>query len=593
MPRLMTRRSNKTYQWQTRPAWPLSSQMAKQLSTSPLIAQLLYNRGISDVAEARKFLSPSLNDLVEPQRMGGIAPAVKRIQQALQNSEKIVLYGDYDVDGITGVSILWHCFQLSGTDVEYYVPHRINEGYGLNPDAIKKLADKGTQLIITVDCGITACAEAKLAADLGIDLIITDHHTKDAQLPQACAIVHPDLDGQNYPNKNLCGAAVAFKLAWALAQKLSGTQKVSPEFRDYLINATALVALGTIADVVPLTGENRILANFGLQGLAASKDTGIAALINACGLNGEKLDSADIGFKLAPRLNAAGRMGHARLAVELFTKAGPAKAAEIATYLEQQNRLRQKIEKQITEQAVEQMKTLGFDPAQQRSIVLTGETWHGGVVGIVASRIVDKFNCPTIILSTDNGIAKGSGRSVPGFDLYTAISACSEHLEAFGGHTMAAGLTLKIENIEPFRHAFNAYARSVTIEEDLTAKLDIDAEVALTDLDLATAQSIQRLAPFGAGNPQVLLVARGIKLVGKPRTMGKKADHLQMTVAAAENDEPHMTPGGMMRVVAFGKAKWEKKLIDAESFDLAFEPHINHFNGNTTVEMIARDIIFH
>jgi len=567
--------------------------MAKQLNTSELIAQLLYNRGIDQTDEARQFLQPSLNDLIEPHRMIGIAPAVKRIQKALHDDEKIVLYGDYDVDGITGVSILWHCLKLAGVEVEYYVPHRITEGYGLNSEAIKKLAEKGTRLIITIDCGITACAEAKLAAELGIDLIITDHHSQDEQLPQAYAIVHPDLADQDYPNKHLCGAAVAFKLAWALAQKLSGAQKVSPEFRDYLLNATALVALGTIADVVPLVGENRVLASFGLAGLAQSENTGIKALILASGLNGEKLDSTDIGFKLAPRLNAAGRMGHARLAVELFTKSSPTQAAEIAGYLEQQNRLRQKTEKQITEQAIEQLTTLGFDKPGHRAIVLAGENWHGGVVGIVASRIVDKFNCPTIILSIENDVAKGSGRSIAGFDILAAIQSCSQYLDAFGGHTMAAGMTLKTKNIDAFRQAFNEHAQSVTVEEDMVHKLDIDAEVTLADLDLKTVTMIERLSPFGAGNPHILLSARKLKLIGSPRTMGKKADHLQMTVADADDPEPHMRAGGIMRVVAFNKAKWEKRLIDAETFELAFEPQINRFNGNTTVEMIARDIIFH
>ena len=346
MPRLLTGKTKTSQQWEVKPHWPEREQLAKQLSTSELIAQLLYNRGIDSKSEAQQFLQPALNDLIDPHRMTGIAPAVKRIQKALHDNEKIVLYGDYDVDGITGVAILWHCLKLAGVEVEYYVPHRLTEGYGLNSEAIEKLADKGAQLIVSIDCGITACAEAKLAKELGIDLIITDHHTQDEHLPDAYAIVHPNLPDQDYPNQHLCGAAVAFKLAWALAQQISGSKKVTPEFRSFLLNATALAALGTIADVVPLVGENRILTSFGLAGLAQSKNIGIQALIQACGLDGEKLDSTDIGFKLAPRLNAAGRMGHARLAVELFTKSSPQKAAEIAVYLEQQNRLRQKNRKE-------------------------------------------------------------------------------------------------------------------------------------------------------------------------------------------------------------------------------------------------------
>ncbi|MCH9022919.1 MAG: DHH family phosphoesterase, partial [Planctomycetes bacterium] len=298
-------------QWDLKTPWPHCHELAQKLNVPDLVAQLLYNRGITDEIEAEKFLNPSLSDLIEPDRLSGIEPAVKRIQRALEQKQKIVIYGDYDVDGITGVAILWHCLKLAGADVDFYVPHRIDEGYGLNPEAVEKLAQNNTQLIITVDCGITDFAAADVAQKHNVDLIITDHHKIDNSLPHACAIVHPLLENQNYPNKNLCGAAVAFKLAWAIAQQLSGAKKVSPAFRDFLLNATSFAALGTIADVVPLLGENRALAKFGLQGLAHSQNIGIKAIIKAARLEGAKLDSTDIGFQLAPRLNAAGRMGHA------------------------------------------------------------------------------------------------------------------------------------------------------------------------------------------------------------------------------------------------------------------------------------------
>jgi len=577
--------------WRVKPLWNDREEMASKLQAPNLVAQLLYNRGISELDQAKKFLQPSLKELIEPQHFTGIDSAVERISQALQTGEKIVLYGDYDVDGITGVAILWHCLKLAGVDVDYYVPHRIEEGYGLNPESIRQLADKGTQLIITVDCGISAHQCADLAADLGVDLIITDHHHFEDTLPQAVAVVHPDLPGEKYPNKSLCGAGVAFKLAWALARKFSGATKVKREFRDFLISATGLAALGTIADVVPLQGENRILARFGLEGLAVSEDIGIKALIGAAGLTGARLDSFDIGFKLAPRLNAAGRMGHARLAVELFTRAGAERAREIAQYLESQNRQRQKVEKDIAADAIGQVADLGMNDPQWRGIVTAGTQWHGGVIGIVASRIVDKFHRPTVVISLQDGKALGSCRSIAGFDIFRALHACRDLLLEYGGHSMAAGLSLEPEKIEAFRAAFNEYACQVLSGDDLQPTLEIDAEVSLSELNLKTVELIERLGPFGAGNPKIILVARDLRLVAPPRKIGSKGDHLQLTVAPRNDQQAHLTPGGVIRAVAFGKARWEKKLLDAESFDLAFQPVINHFNGNTTVEMIVKDLL--
>ena len=577
-------------QWKVAPVWPERRALAQKLRVPELIAQFLYNRGIADLAQAQQFLQPSLSDLIEPEKMTGIAPAVSRIRQAIEQDEKIVLYGDYDVDGITGVAMLWHCLRLAGVEVEYYVPHRIDEGYGLNEDAIRTLAEKGARLIVTVDCGVTAHAAAKLAGELGTDLIITDHHQIENDLPRAVAVVHPNLPGQDYPNKNLCGAGAAFKLSWALAQSFCGARKVSPEFREFLLNATSLAALGTIADVVPLLGENRILARFGMQGLAASTDPGIAALIDAAGLRGERLQSSDIGFLLAPRLNAAGRMGHARLAVELLTCTNPMRTKEIAAYLESQNRQRQKAQKELAAQAEAQVLHLGMNKSDWRGIVLAGEDWHAGIVGIVAGRIADKFHRPTVVISMADDKATGSCRSIEGFDICRALQSCSEHLSKFGGHTMAAGLTLEPDNIENFRQAFNEYAVSHLREEDLTGSLDIDADVELEQLDIKLLEMIARLGPFGQGNGQVLLAARNLTLASPPRRVGKGADHLQLTVARAGDEQRHLRPGSMMRGVAFGMAKWEKKLIDAESFDLVFEPSINRYNGNATGQMLVKDI---
>jgi len=576
--------------WQIQSVWPQRNELAKKLRISGLIAQLLYNRGIANFDAAQKFLQPSLQDLIEPEQLHGIPQAVQRIRRAIRAQEKIVLYGDYDVDGIAGVAILWQCLQRAGVEVDYYVPHRIEEGYGLNADAIRQLAQKQTNLIITVDCGISGFEAAQLAAELGIDLIITDHHQIEDELPPALTILHPDLPGQDYPYKDLCGAGVAFKLAWALAQDFSESQKVKPKFREFLLSATGLAALATIADVVPLQGENRILAHYGLTGLAASDNCGIRALIEASGLTGAALNSAHIGFRLAPRLNAAGRMGHARLAVELFTRSNPVRAREIAAYLENQNQQRRKVEKQITEEAAEQVKTLGMHKDDWRGIVVAGEGWHGGVIGIVASRLVDKFHKPAVVISLTEDKAMGSCRSINGFDICRALQSCSQHLTNFGGHAMAAGLNLEPENIESLRNDFNRFACDHLSSHDLQGILRVDAEVKLSDLNVKVLEMIERLGPFGAGNPEVMLTASNLKLVGPPRRMGPKNDHLQFMVADADDPQSHMRPGGILRAVAFGKAKWDKKLLDADTLALAFEPTLNRFNGNTSVELLVRDV---
>lgn len=580
-------------QWKIRPIWPERRELATKLHITELIAQLLYNRGVTDFQQGQKFLQPSLSDLVDPSQLSNITVAVTRIRQALQNNEKITIYGDYDVDGITATATLWRCLKLAGIEVDTYVPHRIDEGYGLNSAAIEKLAEKGTKLIITVDCGIGAYQEAQLAKELGIDLIITDHHKLEGVIPEVVAVIHPDLPGQSYKNKHLCGAGVAFKLAWAIAQGLSGKQKVTPEFRQFLLTATALVALGTIADVVPLVGENRILAKFGMQALAHSDDIGIKALLQAAGLTGEKLQSSDIAFRLAPRLNAAGRMGHAMLALELFTKSDSARASQIAAYLESQNKQRQKVEKDVTEQAKAQLTQLKMDKDDCRGIVLAGENWHAGVVGIVAGKIADQYKRPTVVLSLQTDKATGSCRSVGNFDICQALQACSEHLGTFGGHAMAAGVSLNPDNLQAFREAFNQYAVENLHTDDIVNTLDIDAEIAIEQLDIKTVEMMQRLGPFGRANPKIKLAARKLKLAQPPRRIGKKGDHLQLVVTQQDNQSSNYQPGSVIRAIAFNQGKLEKKMLDAASFDLAFQPTINRFNGNTTVEMIVDDIIIH
>ena len=580
--------------WQVAPDWPGREALARRLRVSPIVAQLLHHRNLDDPESARKFLQPSLNDLLDPAGVPGAIAAVERIAQAVSNREKIVIYGDYDVDGLTGTAILWHCLQLAGAEVDFYVPHRLEEGYGLNSQAIGILVKQGAKLIITVDCGISAVEPAKVAAAAGVDLIITDHHRIDSDLPACCSIVHPAMPGSEYPYQNLSGAGVAFKLAWLLAQQLSpdaqsyslpnGTPvRVSSAFREFLVSATGLAALGTIADVVPLIGENRILAAFGLKGLAGSSYHGIQALIESAGLTGSRLDTFDIGFKLAPRLNAAGRMGHAQLALELLTRASPARAAKIAAYLEQQNQQRRKVEKEITDQAVKQVADRGLDTPATRGFVLSQPGWHAGVIGIVASRIIDRYHRPTVMIAVEDGSGQGSARSIPGFNIFEAFHACRQWLDSYGGHAMAAGLRISTENIEPFSQAFAEYTAEHLRPEDLQPTLCIDAAASLEMITEELLLDLNRLAPFGQANPRPILATPGCTVVGEPRPVGQNGRTLQFTVAR---------DGTTRKCVAFSQASQLKKLSACKTVSLAYRPILNEFNGYRSCQLQIENMRF-
>jgi single-stranded-DNA-specific exonuclease len=574
-----------TRQWLIRPEDPKASQLARSLKISPLLAQVLVNRGVTDIQSASKFLSPKLTQLIPPESMPGIAPAVARIRRAITEKEKITVYGDYDVDGITGVAILWQLLTLLGANVDYYIPHRIDEGYGLNKEAIRSLAEAGTKLLITVDCGTTAFASADLAGELGLELIITDHHQPGPQLPKAAAIVHPALD-ESYPNQDASGSMVAFKLAWAIANTFAAGDRLDPSLREFMLNATTLAAIGTIADVVDLRGENRILASYGLKSLPQCKLCGIQALIETAGLTGQGLDSFHVGFRLAPMLNAAGRMGHARLAVELLTSDSPKRSTEIAQYLKEQNAHRQQRERRIFRQACEMIAQQGFDKLEHRSIVLASEDWHTGIIGIVASRIAEKFYRPTILINAadpDNNVAQGSGRSIPGFSLLDAISACSQHLIDFGGHKMAAGLTIKTEKIPQFVADFEAYAQQNLNTGDLVDKLNIDAAAPLGGFKKETVAELQMLEPFGQGNPRPVFATKGVRLAAPPRKVGSRSEHLQLAITDNKTS---------VRCIGFRFAELEKKLLERDFFNVAYQPQINNYNGSSNVEFVLADIQF-
>ena len=594
-------------------------ELAARLKTSPLLAQILLNRGMSEPDECQEFLRPSPKGLADPALIPNLRKAAERIAKAIREKEKVVVYGDYDVDGITATSILWHAIRVLGGEVDYYIPHRIDEGYGLNAEALAQICDEGAKVIVSVDCGITAVEQVKVACARGVDVIITDHHEWHCEevegvpecggdgvtesvdgpsprhsdtptprhrvpiLPECFTIVHPRLPGSAYPNPHLCGAGVAFKLAWGIGLAVSGSERVSAEFRAFLVEATALAALGTIADVVPLVGENRILAHWGLGGLKQSQLSGIQALIASANLTGQQLDSYHVGFLLAPRLNACGRMGHAREAVEMLTKASAERASEIAIYLEKQNRERQAMERRILEQALEQVALSGYDKDDCRAVVLGAEGWHPGVIGIVASRIVDRLHRPTIMIATTNGHGQGSGRSIPGFNLARGLEACRAHLDAFGGHEMAAGLKIQTPKLGEFREAFCAHAAAVTSAEMMTPELKLECLADLNALTEALVSDLKRLGPFGHANRKPLLCCRGLTVAGPPRRVGKTGDHLQLFVKQGQ---------ASMKCIAFNLGNMADRLRTGTVIDLAVEPTINEYMGRRSVELEVKDLQF-
>ena len=568
-------------EWIIRPPWPERDHAAARWRVPPLVAQILANRGLTLDDRPGEFLSPQLSGLIRPQELTGACEAAQRIVHAIRQGDKIVLYGDYDVDGMTGVACLWHALRLARANVDFYVPHRIDEGYGLNCDALRTLKADGAGMIVSVDCGITALEAARLAAQLGTQLIITDHHQPGPTLPDGAVIVHPSI-GDSYSNRDLSGSGVAFKLAWAIAQTLNQSDKVSDLYREYLREALAFAALGTIADVVPLIGENRIIARHGLARLRTTPFVGLRALIDQSGLGGSHVTGYDVGFKLAPRLNAAGRMGHARLGVELLTRATAERAREIAYYLDDQNRSRQAAEKRITRQACEMVERNAMNGDTKRAIVLAADGWHPGVIGIVASRLVDRYHRPTVLIALGNGGGQGSARSVRHFDMHLALGTCADHLLEYGGHAMAAGLKITAEQVPAFTDAFLEYANNRLTASDLRKHLHIDAVVSLGELDLPTTEALADLGPFGIGNPRPLLATEWVELADEPRCVGKTGTHLQAVFTSARQRSGRRD---VLRAIAFGQAAALEPLKQHRRCKVAFEPVINDFNGSRTVQM--------
>jgi len=572
-----------TSRWRLKPFdRDLVDALSREAHVSSLIAQLLLNRGVADAAGVSGFFETRLTGLHDPETLPGIVEAADRVVAAVRANKKIVIYGDYDTDGVCGTSILWACLKLAGAEnVSYYIPHRVEEGYGVNGEAIRRLVtEQQADLIITVDCGISAVKEARLARDLGVELIITDHHTIGPELPDAHVLVHPKLSGSLYPFPELCGCAVAFKLAWQICKSFGDGKKASPHLRDFLVKSIALVAMATVADVMPIHGENRILVRHGLTGLLNSPSPGLRALLSVAGCLGKKeLNTGSIGFNLAPRVNAAGRLERAMQAVEMLTTNDEEHADRLAQALDLVNAQRQEVERRMVEEAHEMITAQG-GLKSRGAIVLGRVGWHAGVIGIVASRLVDTYHRPTIIVALGEQHGQGSARTIPGFNLYNAISACSSWLTTFGGHSAAAGLKVPLKDFEAFAEAFEAHCRGVLSPEQLQKTLLIDAEVMLGDLTLKVLESIEALEPHGTGNPKPVLVASHVKVVGESKVVGPKQNHLQLRFCQGETT---------LKAIAWNMVERGKLLTPGKRCSIAFTPSINEWNGRREVQLELKD----
>ena len=551
-----------------------------------LVERVLAARGLRNPETVARFLEPKLSHLHDPSGIPDLDKAAERLLKAATEGERIVIYGDYDVDGVSATAILFHMLRAiaPGANIGNYVPHRLEEGYGLNAEAIRELGHQGARVIVSVDCGITAVEPARVARELGIDLIITDHHNPPASLadlPDAFAVVHPRRPDSTYPFGELCGAGVAFKLAWRLATLSSGGRRVSESLRGLLLELLGLTSLGVIADVVPLVDENRVIARFGLSRIKDSTIEGLRALVRASGLANEKVGAEDVGYKLGPRLNACGRMGHAREAVELLTVATGERADEIATMLSRMNDERRVIERRIFEHALELAQAAGMTTPDRRAIVLAHEDWHSGVVGIVCSRLVERFNRPAILLSRDGDGCHGSGRSVDGFGLHAALCECAPMLTSFGGHDMAAGLKLPHDRLAEFVEAFTRVANRDIRPENLVGVAEYDCDATLGELDLRTVAPLGRLGPFGRENPGVRVRLGPVRIAARSETFGQLNKHLSLRVAGPESTR-------QLRIVGWSWAEQISRLPAGAMIEAIVTPQISTF-GSPAVEPVLVD----
>jgi single-stranded-DNA-specific exonuclease len=555
------------------PAADDAARLARALGLHPLAARVLAVRGYVAPGQAEAFLAARLEDLPDPSSMKGMPAAVERLVRAVEGGERIACYGDYDVDGVTSTALLAGFLRAAGADVVTYVPHRLVEGYGLNVAAVEKLAADGVRLLVSLDCGITAASEVRAATALGVDAVVVDHHTVPVELPAAAAILNPHQAGCAYPTKDLAAVGVTFALLMALRRALRergrfGAARPEPNLKD----ALDLVALGTVADVVPLVGANRVLVRWGLEALAKSRRPGVRALKNVAGIaEGTPVTAGQVGFRLGPRINAAGRLDDAGRGVRLLLTADPAEAEALAAELDRENQARQEIERRILAEAIDD--AAARVRAGARGLVLARDGWHAGVVGIVASRIAERFHRPAVLVAMAGGEGKGSGRSVEGFHLYDALAACAPHLARFGGHRHAAGVTVERARLDAFRGAFEAHAGARLAEDDLVPRCRIDGWVAEGDVTERAAEDLARLGPFGAGHPEPVFALRGA--AARARTVGAEGAHLKFAL-------------GRLDAIGFGMG--DRLAACAGPLDAAFTIGFDEWDGARRLQLKLRDV---
>ncbi len=545
----------------------LVQKIAKEHNISELLSAILVNRNITDKKDIDVFLNPTRKDFHNPYLMPDMEQAVDRILMAIEKKEKVIIYGDYDVDGITSITVIKKFLKERGLDVGYYIPNRLDEGYGLNKEAIEKIANEGYTLIITVDCGISGIEEIKYAYEKGMEVIVTDHHEPLEELPKCVAVIDCKRKDNKYPFKNLAGCGVVFKLTQAISQKLNLDEK---EYLKYL----DIVCVGTISDIVPLVDENRVIAKLGLKLVEQTRNPGLKALLIASGY--KDVNSNTVSFGIAPRINACGRMGKEEEALKLFLTENIVEAGNITDKLNKYNRERQEIEKRIFEEALSKIEKQHLD--QNNVIVVGSENWHHGVIGIVASKITELYFKPSILICFEGSEGKGSGRSIPGFDLHEALCESSEYLEKYGGHEMAVGLSLKKENFQKFADKFEEIAKNAHTEE-IESVINIDEEITLKDVNIETVESLKALEPFGEANKLPVFIYKNLKIDSiRALSEGK---HLKLTLKDGNT---------IINGIGFNMGKYAEEFRISDKIDVLGVLEINSFNGRDTIQINMRDI---
>ncbi|MCY1720422.1 single-stranded-DNA-specific exonuclease RecJ [Prolixibacteraceae bacterium Z1-6] len=550
--------------------------LSAALNVNMVIARLLVQRGIKTYNEAKAFFRPRLSDLHDPFLMKDMAKAVERLNLAVKNQEKVIVYGDYDVDGTTSVAMMYSFLKQRIKDIEYYIPDRYSEGYGISPKSIDYAEESGCTLIVALDCGIKAVAKIENAKQRGIDFIICDHHNPDDEVPPAVAVLDPKQSDCNYPYKELSGCGVGFKLLQAYCQK----NEVEPEEIYDLLD---LAAVSIAADIVPITGENRVLAYYGLKKLNSNPGIGLQTIINFAGINGTEITISDIVFKIGPRLNASGRIEHGKKSVQILVSNDEDKSDLLGEEIDSFNEIRKTLDRDITQEALDTIEN-SAELKAMNSTVLYNRDWHKGVVGIVASRVTEHFYRPTIILTESNGLATGSARSIRDFDLYEAIGQCSDLLESYGGHMYAAGLTMKIENIPEFQRRFEEIVTNQITDQQQIQSIEVDAKIALSEITPRFYRILKQFAPFGPHNMTPVFVTEDVFDAGTSRLVGRNQEHLKLDLV-----EPDVN-SGIFPGIAFNQSEAYDVITSGSPFDVCYSINENEYRGKRNLQLFIRDI---